>query len=137
MSQYKYLGLVFAKNLSRSYHIELMCNRVLRWLGYLQHTLCSAPSNTRLLTYKTLVRPILEYSSVRWNPHKISDIKKTESVQKTAIRFIYRRNDRHFSPSSHLHSLQLTSLCSRRHGESLHSHSPSTVSFTRQLHHAR
>lgn len=119
MSQYKYLGLVFAKNLSRSYHIELMCNRVLRWLGYLQHTLCSAPSNTRLLTYKTLVRPILEYSSVRWNPHKISDIKKIEYFQKKAICFIYCRYDRYCSPGSHLHSLQLTSLSSRHHVESL------------------
>lgn len=47
-----------------------MCNRALRRLGYLQRTLLSAPLSTRLFTYKTLVRPILEYASVIWNHTK-------------------------------------------------------------------
>uniref|UniRef100_A0A224Z305 L3 n=1 Tax=Rhipicephalus zambeziensis TaxID=60191 RepID=A0A224Z305_9ACAR len=96
-----------------------MCSQALRRLRYLQRALSSAPSNTRLLTYKTLVCPILEYGSVIWNPHKIADIRKIESVHKKAIRFICCHYGRYFPPSSLLHSLQLTSLSSRRQVESL------------------
>lgn len=43
VSQYKYLGLLFTQDLSWSQHINFMCNRALRKLGYLQCTLRSAP----------------------------------------------------------------------------------------------
>jgi len=36
--------------------------------------------------YKTLVRPIFEYSSTVWDPHTTADVKKIESVQRTAAR---------------------------------------------------
>jgi len=44
--------------------------------------------------YKTLVRPILEYSSTVWDPHTTSAVKKIESVQRRAARITlncYRR----------------------------------------------
>jgi len=35
-----------------------------------------------IASYKVYVRPILEYSSVAWNPYLIKDIKALESVQR-------------------------------------------------------
>lgn len=117
--EYKYLGLLFTPRLSWSDHILTTCNKALKKLGYLTRTLRVAPKETKLLTYKSLVRPILEYAATIWNPYKISDNQKIESVQKKAVRFIYRRYDRMFSPSSHLHMLGLTPLSHRRHINSL------------------
>lgn len=108
VSQYKYLGLLFTTTLSWSSHIDKTCNKALKKLGYLNRSLRLAPKETKLLTYKTLVRPILEYGATVWYPYKITDIKRVESIQKKAIRFIYRRYDRNFSPSCHLAQLGLS-----------------------------
>ena len=35
-----------------------------------------------ILAYKTYVLPILDYCSVVWSPHEITDIKRIESVQR-------------------------------------------------------
>lgn len=86
--------------MSWSKHIDITYNKALKRLGYLQHVLRLAPKEMKLLTFKTLVRPIVEYGSVVWNPHKASDIAKLESIQKKAVRFICRRCDRDFLPSS-------------------------------------
>lgn len=69
--------------------------------------------------YKTLIRPVLDYASIVWCPYKKGEIKQIESVQKKAIRFICRRYDRNFSPTSALTTLNLTSLSTRRDIEAL------------------
>lgn len=119
VSEYKYLGLIFTPNMSWSKHIEYTCNKALKKLGYLNRTLKDAPRETKLLTYKSLIRPILEYACPVWNPHKKSDISTLESVQKKAIRFIFRRYDWNFSPSSQLATLGLQTLSERRDLECL------------------
>lgn len=68
--------------MSWSKHIDITYNKALKRLGYLQRVLRVAPKETKLLTFKTLVRPLLEYGCVVWNPHKASDIAKLESIQK-------------------------------------------------------
>lgn len=85
LSELKYLIGIVLHNLSWSKHVDLTRNKALKSLGYLHHL---APHETKLLTYKTLIRPILECGSVVWNPHKKCDIKKLESVQKRAEHFI-------------------------------------------------
>lgn len=61
VSKYKYPGILFTHDFLWSKYIDLACNKALRRLGYLQPTLLPAPKATKLLTYKTLVRPMLEY----------------------------------------------------------------------------
>lgn len=119
VNEFKYLGILMTHNLSWSKHIDLTCNKALKKLGYLHRTLRLAPQETKLLTYKALIRPILEYGCVVWNPHKKCDIKKLESVQKRAVRFVCKRYDRDFSPSNFLPQLGLTTLAKRRHVECL------------------
>ena len=38
--------------------------------------------------YKTLVRPLVEYASPVWDPHHQIDIRKLESAQRRAARFV-------------------------------------------------
>lgn len=136
VNNYKYLGVIFDNKLSWAKHIDYITAKALKKLGYLRRVLAKAPKDTKLIMYKSLIRPIIEYASPVWNPHKQLEINKIESVQRKAIRFICRRYDRHFSPTSALLSLNLTLLAERRRIESLkllHSavHSPySDTHFT-------
>lgn len=116
---YKYLGVIFTHNMTWSKHIDYVCNKALKKLGYLRRTLSKSPKETKLLLFKSLIRPIVDYASVVWNPYKQCEINRLEAIQKKAVRFICHRYDRDFSPSSTLSSLNLTSLSSRRRIESL------------------
>lgn len=114
VTEFKYLGVTLTTNLKWRTHVETICNKALRKLWYLRRTLNNSTKECKLTAYKTLVRPILEYASVVWSPHHKHDIAMLESVQKKAIRFIFRRYDQRFSPTSHAHVLSLQSLEHRR-----------------------
>lgn len=84
---YKYLGVIFTTNLSWSKHINSVCTKSLKKLGYLSRTLRPSPQETKLLMYKTLIRPVLDYASTVWCPYKKGEIKQIESVQKKSNPF--------------------------------------------------
>lgn len=50
--------------------------------------LYNAPVDVKLLTYKTLCKPLLEYASDVWHPFWKRDICAIEMVQLQAVRFI-------------------------------------------------
>lgn len=93
--------------MSWSKHIDHITAKALKKVGYLRRTVRDAPKETKLVMYKTLIRPILKYASNVWNPYKQCEIDQIESVQRKAVRFIFRRYDFHFSPSSAISSLNL------------------------------
>lgn len=61
---YKYLGVHISSDLKWKTHINLVSSKAIKELGYLRRTLRLTSMDTKLLTYKTLVRPILGYASV-------------------------------------------------------------------------
>lgn len=60
-------------------------------LFFIRRSLHLAPTSTKLLAYKTFIRPILEYGNTVWFPHTVTNIKKIEKVQRKAIRFIHNK----------------------------------------------
>ena len=52
------------------------------------------PTHIKSIAYTTLVRPILEYASVSWDPHCIKHIKTLERFQRQAARFCTQNNSR-------------------------------------------
>ena len=64
----KYLGVFMTSNLKWDLHVNAVVNRATRILGLIRHTLFEAPTNIRLVAYKTLCRPLLEYASAAWDP---------------------------------------------------------------------
>ena len=77
----------FAADLTWSKHIQTVCYKAQRLLGYMFRTFsphCSPDSIIRL--YKAQVLPILEYGSVVWDPHFIKDQILLENVQLFALR---------------------------------------------------
>lgn len=41
------------------------------------------------MTYKTIVRPVMEYASTAWDPHKVEDKERLETVQRRATRYVH------------------------------------------------
>lgn len=72
LSEYKYLGIWITNRLSWTKHIDYVASNTLRKLFFLKRTLKYSTSDTRLLAYKTIIRPILEYGNVIWAIYKIN-----------------------------------------------------------------
>jgi hypothetical protein len=114
VGQFKDLGVVFNHNLSFTSHIDSLiakCNRVCgmikRSVGY------HAPQKVKLQLFKSLARPILEYSSQVWSPSTKRDINLIESVQRSMTKYIC--NDfNEMSYSSRLNELHILPLSYRR-----------------------
>lgn len=57
--------------------------------------------DTKLLAYKTLIRPVFEISSIVWCPFQQFDVKTVDEVREKATQFICSQYDRtcSFSPA--------------------------------------
>ena len=65
----KYLGVEISSDLSFDKHIDNITKKGLKTLGFLRRNLYPCSKQIKDMAYKTLVRPILEYSSTVWDPH--------------------------------------------------------------------
>ena len=84
----KYLGVNITSNLHWGKHVEEVCNKAFKILGLLRRNLSSCPQEVKMMAYKGLVRPILEYASAVWDPHQKYLQDRLEKVQNQAARFI-------------------------------------------------
>ena len=87
VKHFNYLGLWISDDLSWSYHIEAVCSKARRMLGFIYRFFsphCDA--NTILSLYKAHVLPILDYASVVWDPHLKKDQQLLDSVQHFALK---------------------------------------------------
>ena len=88
-------------------------------LGFLRRNLAFAPRSTKEVTYKTLVRPKLEYAALIWSPYCKTQIQQVEKVQRTAARWTCRRWRNTSSVGDMLDELQWPTLEARRDQSSL------------------
>ena len=65
----KYLGVTITNDLKWNTHISNICTKANRTLGFLRQTLFSCPQDVKEAAYKGMVRPILEYGSLVWDPY--------------------------------------------------------------------
>lgn len=85
----KYLGVALTDDLSWDQHIQNTVGKANRTIGFLRRNLRDCTRPVKDLTYKTMVRPILEYSSTVWDPHQQANIKSLEQVQRRAARYVF------------------------------------------------
>lgn len=114
VTSYRYLGVHITSTLSWNLHIETITCSANRMLGYLRRNFSKAPVSLKLLFYKTLVRPKLEYAAAIWDPSYANLQQTIEIVQNNACRFILSNFNRTASVTSMKSTLSLPCLSLRR-----------------------
>ncbi|KAK3083817.1 hypothetical protein FSP39_003606 [Pinctada imbricata] len=84
----KYLGIHIHRNLKWNHHIDQVSKKANNTLAFLRRSLHHCPRSTKIQCYQTLVRPLIEYASVVWDPHTNDNITKIEMVQRRAARMV-------------------------------------------------
>ena len=62
-------------------HIEIIANKARKIAGCILRTFLSRDPEPMIQLFKSLVMPILEYSSIVWSPSKKEEIRKIEKIQ--------------------------------------------------------
>lgn len=84
----KYLGVVLKSDCKFDTHINNKIMTAKKQLGMIKRALYWAPQHARLIAYKALCLPHLEYACAAWDPVSKKIICELENVQVDAIRFI-------------------------------------------------
>jgi len=90
VNAHPYLGVELSCDLKWEKHITKIITKANRVQGMLNRVLKTADTKTRLVAYKSLLRPILEYASQVWDPYLKKEVKRLERIQNKALRFVYR-----------------------------------------------
>ena len=114
VSSSKYLGVTLNDHLTWNDHTQNTVTSANKTLGFPRRNIRTKDSSIREVAYKTLVRPILEYSSPVWSPYTKSNIHKIEMVQRRAARWTLCRFSSYDSVSDMLGDLGWRSLEDRR-----------------------
>ena len=84
VSENPYLGITLTENLKWNSQITKTTKKANSTLVFLRQNLRSFPLDCRKSAYTTLVRSLLDYGSIIWDPYLKQDIDKLERVQRRA-----------------------------------------------------
>ena len=88
VSDNPYLGLQISDDLKWNKHIRSTVSKASITLGMLCRNLKFHPKSLKSTAYIPLVRSILEYGSIVWDPYTQQDFQCIEYIQTHAARFI-------------------------------------------------
>ena len=110
----KYLGVSIHKGLSWNTHIDNTVNKANKILAFVRRNTYQCNRKTKEQCYKTLIRPVLEYGSVIWDPHTKSYTNKIEAIQRRAARYVTGDHKRTSSVTAMIEDLKWPTLEERR-----------------------
>ena len=87
-SKHPYLGLTLSDDLKWSTHINRTARKANGVLALLRRNLGFCPESCKRTAYIALVRSILEYGAIVWDPFLRKNIECLEKTQNRAVRFI-------------------------------------------------
>lgn len=88
----------------------MVCKKASRALWGLRRKLRSGTPLIKSLAYTTLIRPIIEYAKIVWDPHTAINRHKLDRVQRLAARFIFNKYRRCYSPTELCRNANLPAL---------------------------
>ncbi len=109
-----YLGVSVSKDLSWHNHIKKVVAKGNRTLGFIKRNIRTFTNSIKMLAYKSLVRPTLEYASSVWSPHQKELVNSIEMVQRRAARYVLHMYQRTESVTEMLKILEWDTLDQRR-----------------------
>jgi len=86
----KYLGVYIQSDLKWHEHTINTVKKENKLLAIIGRCLFSASTETKMIAFNTIVRPVLEYTSQVWSPYIKTLIDKVETVQRRAVKWAYR-----------------------------------------------
>ena len=114
VDSYKYLGLVFSRDLSWSKHVNLVVSKCSKLSGFIRRIVNSRNPFILKRLFCSLCRPIIEYGIPVWLPHQKNHILSLEAVQRRFTRFCFPYDQANsLSYSERLHSSDLPPLYNR------------------------
>ena len=102
--------MLLHNSMSWTKHIQEVINKASKTLNFVKRTLYQCDPSVKVAAYITLVRSILEYGSIVWDPHRQYLIDKIEMVQRQAARWVKQDYRLTSSVSDMLNDLQWTTL---------------------------
>ena len=110
VSSAKYLGVTITEDLKWDTHIQKICNKANRTIGFLRKNLSTGAIAIKQQAYFMLVRLLVEYASTVWDPHTQINIQRLKMVQRRAARYVTNRQRNTSSISNILLSLHWWTL---------------------------
>ena len=108
------LGVELEEHLSWKIHIEQVCAKANKSLGFLRRNLSRCSKEVKTQAYLSLVRPQLEYAAAAWDPGFKYLTDMLEMVQRRAVRFVTNTYDRSTSITALRKDLGWATLEDRR-----------------------
>ena len=110
----KYLGCLITSDLRLTNHINSICGKANKTLGFQRRNLNIGSTTTKQNAYNSLVRPIVEYASTVWDPYTQKDIRTLEMVQRRGARYVCNKHGNRSSVDTILDTLKWKTLQRRR-----------------------
>ena len=116
----KYLGVHINKDLRWNKHINHVTTKANNSLNFIRRNINIPNIQVKEQAYKSLVRPLLEYAQVVWDPYTDELVGQLEAVQRRAARFVMNRYRRTSSVDAMITTLDWPILAERRNAARLH-----------------
>ena len=110
----KYLGVSLDSTLNWNYYVSQTAKKADSTRASIQRNMYSCPQPVKEACYQTLVRPIIEYAGMVWDPHTQANINRLEAVNRRAARFVTNDYSYYSSVSQMLQTLGWQTLNERR-----------------------
>jgi len=81
VEQHSYLGVIIDHKLSWQPHVDYVCGKTMKLIGFLNCNLHTCSKALKELSYKQYVLPTLDYASSIWDPYHQNQINKLEMIQ--------------------------------------------------------
>jgi hypothetical protein len=83
-----YLGITISDNLKWNTNINKISNKASSMLCFIRRNLRHCTSSLKQTAYVSLIRSVMYYSCVVWDPYLRKVIDKLENIQRRAVRFV-------------------------------------------------
>ena len=80
--QHDYLGVRLHSSMTWSHHIHLKVNKATKLLNFIKRTFYKCTKEVKETAYFTLVRPVLEYAAIIWDPYQQYLVDNIEKIQR-------------------------------------------------------